>query len=169
MSKLRTVVSILVSFVLYSSIIYGQNCVDLGGVNPLTNTQSFDGIGQSPAPQNGDLDNIQVLNAGAPRRYLGKFDNAVADDSGPVNVPGWAIVEEGTNASSVTGRYNVGDGSASGGNTYSFGTTGDRALGSLNDDTVATNFIGGCYRNMTGTPLDHVIIAHSGEMWRRGR
>lgn len=160
--------AVLCLFVLSLSVmVSAQTCVDLGPGN-LTYSQNFDGFGTSPSPQNNDASNIFVLNASAPRRYLGKFDNAVADNSGSVNVPGWAIVEEGTNASSVTGRYNVGDGSASGGNTYSFGTNSDRAMGSLNEDTVSTTYIGGCFRNNTGSALTHVLIAYTGEMWRRG-
>lgn len=146
----------------------GQNCIDLGGSEPLVHNQSFDGLGLSPAPQNADAAHIQVLNPTAPRRYLGKFDNAVADNSGPVNVPGWALVEEGTNVSSVTGRYNVGNGSISGGNTYSFGNDADRAFGSINDDTVAINYLGGCFRNAGSNTLSMVSIRYTGEMWRRG-
>lgn len=168
MLNLRTVLSSFVFLVCFSFIADGQTCVDLGGVNPLTNTQNFDALGTSPAPQNGDAANIQVLNASAPRRYLGKFDNAVSDANATVNMPGWALVEEGTNSSSVTGRYNVGDGSSAGANTYSYGTSSDRAFGSLNDDTVAVNYLGGCYRNMTGADLTHVIVSYTGEMWRRG-
>lgn len=159
--------SILLVFT-FSSASNAQVCIDLGGSNPYSHLESYDGLGSSPAPQNGDLLNIQMLNAIGPRRYLGKFDSAVADNSSPVNFPGWAVVEEGSNASSVTGRYNTGNGSANGGNTYSFGTNSDRALGSLNDDTVSINYIGGCYRNMTGTTLNSVAIGFTGEMWRRG-
>lgn len=168
MKNLRTVVLSFVFLALYSTAVCSQTCIDLGGANPLVNTQNFDNLGTSPAPQNGDNVNIQILNPSAPRRYLGKFDNASSDANTPVHVPGWAVVEEGTNTSSVTGRYNVGDGSAAGANTYSFGTSSDRALGSLNDDTVAVNYLGGCYRNMTGADLTYVIVNYTGEMWRRG-
>lgn len=147
---------------------YGQNCIDLGGSNPLSHLQSFDGLGASPAPQNGDPINIQVLSPTAPRRYLGKFDNAVADDAGIVNVPGWALVEEGTSVTAVTGRYSTGDGSATAGNGYSFGSGPDRAFGSLNDDTIATNYLGGCFTNTTGVTIASITIAFTGEMWRRG-
>ncbi len=161
----------LSALLLGMSEVSGQNCIALGGANPSTHTQNFDGLGNSPAPQNGDAANIFQLNASAPRRYLGKFDNAVADSSVVVNVPGWAVVEEGTNVSSVTGRYAAGDGSTAGGNTFSFASAAantDRAFGSLTDDTVSTNFLGGCFRNTTGTTASAVSIAFTGEMWRLG-
>ena len=163
-----TVAQVFVILICFFVSAHSQNCIDLGGSQPLVHNQNFDGLGQSPAPQNGDPINVQVLNPSSPRRYLGKFDNATADNSGSVNVPGWALVEEGTSASSVTGRYNVGDGSANGGNTYSFGNSVDRALGSLNDDTVARNFLGGCFRNVGTGSLSMVSIRYTGEMWRRG-
>ena len=144
-----------------------QNCIDLAGSNPHIHTQNFDALGTSPAPQNGDASNVTQLSS-SPRRYLGKFDNAVADSAAIVNIPGWALVEEGTSTSSVTGRYNVTDGSQTGGNTFSFGTNGDRSLGSLNDDTVSLTFVGGCFRNTGSTTLTSVIISFTGEMWRRG-
>lgn len=163
-----TLTQLIVFTLFFAAAAHGQNCTDLGGSEPLVHNQSFDGLGLSPAPQNADAANIQVLNPTAPRRYLGKFDNAVADNSGPVNVPGWALVEEGTNVSSVTGRYNVGNGSIGGGNTYSFGNDADRAFGSINDDTVAINFLGGCFRNAGLSALSMVSIRYTGEMWRRG-
>lgn len=154
-----------------SALISGQNCIDLGGSNPSIYSQNFNGLGNSPAPQASDATNIFQLNPSAPRRYLGKFDNAVADNSSIVNVPGWAVVEEGTNSTAVTGRYSVGDGSLVGGNTFSYASAAantDRALGSLNDDTVSTNYLGGCFRNTTGVTTLAVLIAYTGEMWRLG-
>lgn len=161
----------LVNILVLSGNSYSQNCIDLGGANPSLYTQNFNGLGSSPAPQNADAANITILNASNPRRYLGKFDNAVSDANGAVNVPGWAIVEEGSSTNSVTGRYNVGDGSANVANTYSFASSAvpnDRALGSLNDDTVMRNFIGGCFRNTSGVTISAVRIGFTGEMWRYG-
>lgn len=164
------VLSVIVLFVGGFELL-GQNCIDLGGASPNIYTQNFDGFGSSPSPQNSDAANVFQLNPSAPRRYLGKFDNAIADSGATVNVPGWAIVEEGSNTSSVTGRYNSSDGSASGGNTYSFASAvanTDLALGSLNDDTISTNYLGGCFRNATGGTALGVRIGYIGEMWRLG-
>ncbi|MBC7899984.1 MAG: carboxypeptidase regulatory-like domain-containing protein [Saprospiraceae bacterium] len=170
-SKAATLSFLLFLIVSFFGQASGQNCIDLGGANPSVHSQNFDGLGNSPSPQNGDASNIFILNAIAPRRYLGKFDNAVADNAAIVNVPGWALVEEGSNISSVSGRYNVGDGSVTGGNTMSFASAAantDRAFGSLNDDSVALNFLGGCFRNTSGIALTAVTIAFTGEMWRLG-
>jgi hypothetical protein len=159
------------AMLLLPSAVCSQTCVNIGGANPTTYSQDFNGLGDSSAPQNADPANIIVLNATAPRRYFGKWDNAIADNGTVVNVPGWAEVEEGTNTGSVSGRYGVGDGSAAGANTYSFASAAspfDRAFGSLNDDTEANNWLGGCFRNMTGRTIFAVRVGYTGEMWRHG-
>lgn len=148
-----------------------QNCINIGGPSPTNHPQNFDALGNSSAPQNGDAANISILNASGPRRYLGKFDNAVADNASIVNVPGWALFEEGTNVGAVSGRYGVGNGSLSGGNTYSFASTtldGDRAFGSLNDDSIPLNMLGACFRNTTGATVFAVRVGYTGELWRLG-
>lgn len=155
----------------FSPSAYSQTCVDIGGANPTTYTQNFDNLGNSPAPHNADAVNIVMLNPTGPRRFMGKYDNAANDASGVVNLPGWAVVEEGTNTSSVTGRYNVGDGTASGANSYSFASSSqptDRAFGSLNDPTVEVNYLGACFRNTTGSTVTSLRIGFTGEMWRYG-
>lgn len=169
--RLRYFLCLAVALLACGSFLHAQTCIGLGGPNPLNHPQNFDGLGNSPAPQNGDTANIFILNPAAPRRYLGKFENAVADDADIINVPGWAVVEEGTNVTAVTGRYAVGNGSVSGGNTFSFASVtldGDRALGSLNDDTISINFLGGCFRNTSGSTITAVRIGFTGEMWRLG-
>ncbi len=163
--------SLILAILTLSSVVSAQNCVDLGGVNSTLHSQNFDALGDSPAPQATDAGNIIVLNASGPRRYLGKFDNAVADDAGVVNLPGFALVEEGSSVSAVSGRYGVSDGSLAGGNTYSFASVTDpldRAFGSINDDTININYLGGCFRNTSGSPVSSVRIAFTGELWRLG-
>ncbi len=170
MNKNILVLSIIVGVAFVSNAL-GQNCIPVGGVNPFTHTQNFDGFGNSPAPQNGDATNVFIYSASGPRRVLGRFNNAISDAGGTVNVPGWALFEEGTSASSVSGRYNVGDGSANGGNTYSFANTvtpTDRALGSLTDDTESFNILGGCFVNTHTSAIARVRIGYTGEMYRRG-
>jgi hypothetical protein len=155
----------------FSSAVDAQNCIDIGGPNPTNHPQNFDTLGNSSAPQASDAANIIVINPTGPRRYLGKFDNAVADNSSIVNMPGWALFEEGTNVSAVSGRYGVGNGTLTGGNTYSFASTavdGDRAFGSLNDDTIPLNMVGGCFRNTTSTTVLAVRVGYTGELWRLG-
>lgn len=146
----------------------GQNCVSFGGSNPSSHSQNFDALGTSSAPQNTDAANIQILNPTAPRVYLGKFNNAIGDDSSVVNMPGWALVEVGSNVSSVTGRYAVSAGTNGGANSYSFGSDADRSLGSLNDDTMHEIYLGGCFTNTSLGTINSVVISFTGEMWRRG-
>ncbi len=155
-------------FLTSAGAITGQTCIGLGGVNPPFHIQNFDGFGSSPAPQFSDTSNITVLNPSGPRRYMGTFLGATSDSGGTVNVPGWAIVEEGSNSSAVTGRYATGNGSTAGGNAYSFGTDGDRAMGSVNDDTVSVLIVGACFTNTTPGTINSVQISFTGEMWRRG-
>jgi hypothetical protein len=148
-----------------------QICVPIGGSQPFLYNQNFDGFGNSSAPQNGDTSNIFIYSASGPRRVLGKFNNAVSDGGGIVNVPGWALFEEGSSASSVSGRYAVGDGSNNGGNTYLFAnstTPVDRAFGSLTDDSESFNILGGCFVNGHTSAIARVRIGHTGEMYRRG-
>lgn len=151
----------------FANNINAQNCVDLGGASPSSSTQNFDNLGTSPAPQNGSANQV-IINASSPRQVYGTLDNAIADSGGTVNVQGWALYEEGANTSAVSGRYNVGDGSSSGGNGYSFGTTADRAFGSVNDSNLTLAYVGGCYRNATGSTITSVQIGFTGEMWRYG-
>jgi hypothetical protein len=168
-TKLFPLTGVFLLFLVFTTLSQAQNCIDLGGGNPTSYSQNFDGLGASPAPRSPDAANIAQLSV-TPRRYLGKFDNAFADNNQPVNVPGWALVEEGTNTSSVSGRYGVGDGSAAGANTFSFASaaaSSDRAFGSITADDHALNWLGGCFRN-TGPATVAVAISYTGEMWRRG-
>jgi hypothetical protein len=165
---LRLLSLYLVIFAAACAVANAQNCIDIGGASPTNRPQNFDALGNSSAPNGA---NIIILNASAPRRYLGKFDNAVADNSTIVNIPGWALVEEGTNTGSVSGRYGVGNGSLSGGNTFSYASVtldGDRAFGSLNDDSIPLNLLGGCFRNTTGNTVFAVRVGYTGELWRLG-
>ncbi len=156
---------------LFASQAFPQNCIPVGGPHSLTYSQNFDGFGNSPSPQTGDAGNVIVISASGPRRVIGKFDNAISDAGGTVNVPGWALFEEGTNPSSVSGRYAAGNGGGAGGNTHSFGTTSDpddRALGSLNADEIPLTMVGACFVNENAVPFARVIISYTGEMYRRG-
>ncbi len=152
-----------------------QSCTNIGGVNPPTITQNFDGLGNSPAPANSQANNLFDLTALLPNnppasRFLGRFDNTLNDAGGIVNVP-WGEIEEGPASSSISGRYNVGDGTAAGGNTYSYASTmipSDRALGSLTNTGIDRNLLGTCFVNTTGLPVTVVYINFTGEQWRNG-
>lgn len=172
--KLYSCVFILFLILTAATQSFSQNCISLGGANPTSYSTDFNALGNSPSPQNGDASNIFDLSAVSPavtRRILGKFDNATNDTGGTVSFSGWAVVEEGTASSSVSGRYNVGDGTAAGGNTYSFANAAnpsDRALGSLTNDVISVNYLGTCFVNASSSPISTVYIGYTGELWRRG-
>lgn len=167
----------LVALAVFSTNALAQNCVSLGGSNPTSHTENFDsgqsngrnGLTGTPAPQQTDASNIFQLNANNPRRFLGKFDDAVADTTNAiVRVPGFAIVEEGS-STSASGRYGADDGTSATGNVYSLGTTAtERALGSLNAVDIDLIYLGACFRNTGSSPITSVLITFKGEQWRVG-
>lgn len=170
MSKNISALCFIVIFI-FAGDAFSQNCIPVGGPNPLSYSQNFNALGNSPAPQNSDAANIIVISASGPRRVIGKFDNAVSDTGGIVNIPGWALYEEGTNVSSVSGRYAAGNGDGAGGNTYSFAPPSaptDRAFGSINADDISLTMVGACFVNQNATPFARVVISYTGEMYRRG-
>ncbi len=168
------VILLLICFIFTAAPVFSQNCIGIGGVNSSTYTTNFDALGSSPAPQNSDAANIFNITAVPPAatsRFIGKFDNAVNDAGGTVNFPGWAIVEEGAVSTTVSGRYNVGNGSIVGENTYSFANAAaplDRALGSQTDGNLSASYLGSCFNNTTGNAISTVYINYTGELWRRG-
>src|SRR6185369_2880197 len=65
---------------------------------------------------------------------------------------GWLFSESGTNANTT---YAADNGTLNGGNTYSYGATGntERAFGELQSGTLIPT-IGGCFVNNTGSPIN---------------
>jgi DNA/RNA endonuclease G (NUC1) len=78
----------------------------------------------------------------------------------------WDIAELGTNANTT---YSGSTGSATAGDTYSFGPSGnsDRALGELSSGSLQSRF-GASFTNNTGGTITSVDIAYTGEQWRGG-
>jgi hypothetical protein len=166
-------ISLLLAFaVLFlSASATAQNCIPFNGSNIYS--QNFDGLGLSPAPQTGDISNILDITNLPPlasNRVLGKFDNATADNGNPVNIPGWAVIQEGPDSNIVTGRYAVENGSSTVSNIYSYGSAGasDRALGSLIGTSMTSSYIGACFQYTGLTTAFEVRIAFTGEVWRYG-
>ncbi|MEP6849943.1 MAG: hypothetical protein ABI999_13885 [Acidobacteriota bacterium] len=157
------------------SSVWPQLCSNIGGANPSTITENFDNLGASPAPRSDQTTKLTDLSALLPNnppasRFLGRFDNTFNDAGGVVNLP-WAIVEEGPVSSTVSGRYNVGNGSTAAANTYSFASTtvpADRSLGSLTNTSADRNLLGSCFTNTSGAALATVYIGYAGEQWRNG-
>jgi len=80
----------------------------------------------------------------------------------------WLLSENG---STTAGNYNADNGSATGNNLYSYGSTGssERALGSLRSGTGAPNNIFGIiFVNNTGVTVTSLYIGYTGEQWRQG-
>ncbi len=105
---------------------------------------------------------VQLMSSG----YSQDF-NTLSDSSSSSELPeGWYLLETGTNADS---EYNASTGSTSGGNTYSFGSSGstERALGSIRSGSLAAIF-GINLLNNTGDIISTLHITYTGEQWRVG-
>ncbi len=81
------------------------------------------------------------------------------------NIPNWYWKETGANSNT---SYTTGTGSSSGGDRYSFGSTGsdDRAMGSLTTASMTPVACGVLLRNMSGTTITNLKISYTGEQWR---
>ncbi|MEO8473895.1 MAG: T9SS type A sorting domain-containing protein [Chryseolinea sp.] len=77
---------------------------------------------------------------------------------------GWVLLETGSGANST---YSVGTGTSSSGNTYSFGTTAERSLGSIRSGSLIPT-IGASFINITGAIITSLEISYAGEQWRLG-
>ncbi|MEH1827382.1 MAG: Calx-beta domain-containing protein [Nostoc sp.] len=74
-------------------------------------------------------------------------------------IPGWY---------STRTTYNAGSGTNNTGAMYSFGTTTDRALGSVASGTTGTIYYGLRLQNNTGSPITSLQVNYTGEQWRNG-
>ena len=91
---------------------------------------------------------------------------ATSGTANTLAIAGWSMLETGTNANTT---YSAGTGSATTGDTYSFGASGntERALGGLQSGSLVPSF-GACFTNNTGTAVNSLAIAYTGEEWRLG-
>ncbi len=100
--------------------------------------------------------------------YIQNFDTlASTGTTGSVLPAGWQVSENDSNANRT---YAVGNGSANGGNVYSFGATGssERALGSLTSGSLQPAYYGALFTNALDAVIDSVTVSYTGEQWRRG-
>ncbi|MBK8285227.1 MAG: putative Ig domain-containing protein [Ahniella sp.] len=96
---------------------------------------------------------------------LQDFDSLANAGTTNTAVPaGWAFVENPGDA-----NYAASTGSSTGGNTYSFGATGntERAFGMIQSGSVNST-IGASFRNDTGATVNALVIQYFGEQWRLG-
>ena len=100
--------------------------------------------------------------------YSQDFDGLASTGSSNTALPaGFQIVETGT-ASRADGEYEAGTGSSNAGNTYSFGNSSDRALGSLTSGSASPIYFGGIFTNGLGATIDSLTFGYDGEQWRSG-
>lgn len=94
------------------------------------------------------------------------FDTLASTGTSSATPNGWSFAESGTNANST---YTAGTGSATAGDTYSFGSSGsgERAFGGLLSGSLNPT-IGACIVNNTGSTVGSLAIAYTGEQWRLG-
>ena len=98
--------------------------------------------------------------------YSENFDSLAQSGVSSTTPPAWTRAESGTGANFT---YTANNGGSATGDTYSYGTTGssDRALGGLRTGTLVPT-IGAFYRNDTGSTINTLQIAYTGEQWRLG-
>lgn len=90
--------------------------------------------------------------------------------SGTTNVmttlpDGFTFVKTNIPASNT---YSANNGASNSGDVYSYGSSDDRALGSLASGTTGTIMFGVNFKNDTGAPMDQLIVSYTGEQWRAG-
>jgi hypothetical protein len=93
--------------------------------------------------------------------------NTLASTSTSSTTPnGWAFAESGTGANTT---YAAGTGSATTGDTYSFGAASnpERAFGELTTGSLSST-IGASFTNNTGQTITTLSISYTGEQWRLG-
>lgn len=92
------------------------------------------------------------------------FDSLATSGTSSTLPTGWRLSESGTSANTT---YTAENGSTVTGDTYSFGSDADRALGTLLTGSLAST-VGACFQNNTGVALQSVRISYRGEQWRLG-
>jgi len=103
---------------------------------------------------------ISSFNTAVPQN----FDTLASTGTSSTTPAGWGFAESGTNANTT---YTAGTGSSTAGDTYSFGTTSDRAFGGLQSGTLVPT-VGAVFVNNTGGAINSLIISYTGEQWRLG-
>ncbi|MEH1938900.1 MAG: Calx-beta domain-containing protein [Nostoc sp.] len=111
---------------------------------------------------------IQAYQSILPASFTGTYSQSFSTLASSGTSISWA------NDSTILGwyatrtNYNVGSGSNSTGGLYSFGTTGDRALGSVASGTTGTIYYGLRLQNNTGSSITQLQVGYTGEQWRNG-
>jgi hypothetical protein len=98
--------------------------------------------------------------------YTEDFDTLASSGTSSTMPDGWALSETANNRNSA---YTAGTGSVNTGDTYSFGAAGsiERALGGLRSGSLVPMF-GVEFNNDTGSTINALFVAYTGEQWRLG-
>ncbi|HZN45804.1 MAG TPA: Calx-beta domain-containing protein [Nitrospiraceae bacterium] len=99
--------------------------------------------------------------------YTENFDGLAQTDVSGTTPTAWTRAESGSAANRT---YTANNGGSTTGDTYSYGSTTtptDRALGGLRTGNLVPT-VGAFYRNDTGSTLNTLQIAYTGEQWRLG-
>lgn len=92
------------------------------------------------------------------------FNDLATSGTSSTMPSGWFFTESGSGANTT---YTSGTGSSATGDTYSFGSNTDRALGSLQSGSVASS-LGTKLINASGETLTSLVVSYTGEQWRLG-
>jgi hypothetical protein len=98
--------------------------------------------------------------------YTQDFNTLLSSGSGFVLIPGWQIDETGSSALNDE-AYTANNGGSTSGDTYSYGSNSDRALGTLQSGSLQSTF-GAYFINNTGVDITSLKISYKGEEWRLG-
>ena len=107
---------------------------------------------------------LTSLNTAYTQNFDGLANSGTSSTTLNGTLAGWYILETGSNSNTT---YTVGTGSATAGDTYSFGATSstERALGSIASSKLLSKY-GAQFKNDTGNTIDQLQISYVGEEWR---
>ena len=107
---------------------------------------------------------LTSLNTAYTQNFDGLANSGTSSTTLNGTLAGWYILETGSNSNTT---YTAGTGSATAGDTYSFGTASstERALGSIASGNLLSRY-GAQFKNDTGNIIDQLEISYVGEEWR---
>lgn len=112
------------------------------------------------------ISSAQIVISDFPFSHSESFDSLASTGTSALLPNHWFLSESGP-SSKADGSYRSGTGSASLGDTYSLGSSGERALGEVTTGTLLSSF-GAQLQNSSGSVLNNLQIGYVGEQWRRG-
>lgn len=112
------------------------------------------------------LAHAQIALTGVGVPVTENFDTLATTGTSSTVPAGWAFLETLANANTL---YAAGSGTSTGADTYSLGTgtATERAFGGQQSGSLVTT-IGASFVNNTGTSLNALQLAYTGEQWRLG-